>query len=51
MTWLGMEYDEGPFYQTRRFERYNEVIDELMEKSLAYHGSCSRERLDALCEE
>ncbi len=48
MTWLGLEYDEGPFYQTHRFERYDEVIDQLMEKGLAYRCNCSRERLDAL---
>ena len=29
MTWLGLDYDEGPFYQTQRFDRYNEIIDEL----------------------
>ena len=51
MTWLGLEYDEGPFYQTKRFDRYNEVIDDLMEKGLAYRCSCSRERLDELREE
>ncbi|MEJ2454597.1 MAG: glutamate--tRNA ligase [Candidatus Thiodiazotropha sp.] len=50
MTWLGLEYDEGPFYQTQRFDRYNQVIDELMEKGLAYRCNCSRERLDALRE-
>jgi glutamyl-tRNA synthetase len=48
MTWLGLDYDEGPFYQTRRFDRYNEVIDGLLEKNLAYRCNCSRERLDAL---
>ena len=51
MTWLGLEYDEGPFYQTHRFDRYNEVIDELMDKGLAYRCNCSRERLDSLREE
>jgi glutamyl-tRNA synthetase len=51
MTWLGLEYDEGPFYQTERFVRYSEVIQELMDKGLAYRCSCSRERLDALREE
>ena len=50
MTWLGLDYDEGPFYQTRRFDRYNEVIDELLDKKLAYRCSCSRERLEALRE-
>jgi glutamyl-tRNA synthetase len=35
MTWLGLEYDEGPLYQTKRFDRYNEVIDQLLEQGLA----------------
>jgi len=50
MTWLGLEYDEGPFYQTQRFDRYNAVIDELLAKGLAYRCNCSRERLDQLRE-
>jgi len=50
MAWLGLEYDEGPFYQTHRFDRYNEVIQELLDKGLAYRCNCSRERLDALRE-
>ena len=50
MTWLGLEYDEGPFYQTHRFDRYNEIIDQLLGKGLAYRCNCSRERLDALRE-
>ncbi len=51
MTWLGLEYDEGPFYQTQRFDRYAEVIQELLDKGLAYRCNCSRERLDELREE
>jgi len=51
MTWLGLEYDEGPFYQTQRFDRYNEVIDELLQAGQAYRCSCSRERIDALRDE
>ncbi len=51
MTWLGLEYDEGPFYQTHRFERYNEVIGELIDQGLAYRCNCTRERLDNLREE
>ena len=50
MTWLGLDYDEGPFYQTSRFDRYNEVIDELLQQNLAYRCNCSRERLEALRE-
>lgn len=50
MTWLGLDYDEGPFYQTHRFDRYNEIIDNLIGRGLAYRCDCSRERLDALRE-
>ena len=48
ITWLGLEYDEGPFYQTRRFDRYNAVIQELLDGNLAYRCNCPRERLDKL---
>jgi glutamyl-tRNA synthetase len=51
MTWLGLEYDEGPFYQTHRFERYNEVIGTLLDKGLAYRCNCSKERLEGLREQ
>ncbi len=51
MTWLGLEYDEGPFYQTDRFARYKEVIQQLMDKGLAYHCYCTREELEAMREE
>ena len=50
MTWLGLEYDEGPLYQTDRFERYNEIIRSLLDKGLAYRCDCSQERLDTLRE-
>ena len=50
MTWLGLEYDEGPFFQTQRFDRYNEVIDQLLADGHAYRCDCSRERLDQLRE-
>jgi glutamyl-tRNA synthetase len=48
MTWLGLEYDEGPFYQTHRFERYKEVIRQLMDTGHAYYCYCSKEELDEL---
>ncbi|EIC20212.1 glutamate--tRNA ligase [Thiorhodovibrio frisius] len=50
MTWLGLDYDEGPFYQTQRFDRYHAVIDELLDKGLAYRCSCPKERLEKLRE-
>ncbi len=48
MTWLGLEYDEGPFRQTERMERYQEVIHRLLDEDKAYYCYCSRERLEAL---
>ncbi|RLA21462.1 MAG: glutamate--tRNA ligase, partial [Gammaproteobacteria bacterium] len=50
MTWLGLEYDEGPFYQTHRFDRYKEVIDQLLKEDKAYYCYCSKEELDELRE-
>ncbi len=50
MTWLGLEYDEGPLYQTHRFERYNEVVGQLLDKGRAYRCNCSKERLEQLRE-
>lgn len=51
MTWLGMEYDEGPFYQTHRFDRYNEIIQQLLNQGDAYHCYCSREELEQMREQ
>ena len=51
MTWLGLEYEEGPFFQTHRFEQYNQAIDQLLAKGLAYRCNCTRERLDKLREQ
>ena len=51
MTWLGLEYEEGPFFQTHRFEHYDQAIETLMEKGLAYRCNCSKERLDDLREQ
>ena len=50
MHWLGLDYDEGPHYQTQRFDRYKEVIAELLANDHAYHCECSRDRLDAMRE-
>lgn len=51
MTWLGLEYDEGPFYQTHRFERYKEVIAQLMSQGDAYYCYCSKDELDEMREQ
>jgi glutamyl-tRNA synthetase len=48
MAWLGLDADEGPFFQTQRFDRYQEVIDDWLADGKAYHCYCTREELDAL---
>ena len=48
MRWLGLEHDEGPFYQTQRMGRYKEVIAQMLAVGTAYHCYTSREELDAL---
>ncbi len=48
MDWLGLDYDEGPYYQTQRFDRYAEVIRQLLDSGHAYHCNCSKERLEAM---
>src|SRR3569623_1881827 len=50
MTWLGLEYDEGPFRQTERFPRYDEIKQQLLREGKAYRCYCSKERLEQLRE-
>ena len=46
MEWLNLSWDEGPYYQTKRFDRYKEVIDQLVKEGKAYKCYCSKERLE-----
>ena len=48
LDWLGLSADEGPIFQTQRFERYREVIDRWLAEDKAYHCYCTKEELDAL---
>lgn len=48
MDWLGLEYDEGPYYQTQRMQRYHEVAQALIAAGKAYYAYESREELDAM---
>ena len=48
MQWLGLDHDEGPFYQTARMDRYKEVIDQFLRDGKAYHCWCSKEELDEM---
>lgn len=51
MTWLGLDCDEGPVYQTDRYPRYRAMAEQLLSDGLAYRCTCSRERLEALREQ
>lgn len=51
MAWLGLDYDEGPFYQMQRMDRYQEVIEQLLQQGKAYRCYCSKERLEQLREQ
>lgn len=48
MRWLGLDWDEGPYFQTRRFDRYREVVQELLAAGHAYHCYCTAGELDAM---
>ncbi len=48
MQWLGLHADEGPFFQTKRFDRYREVANQLLASGDAYRCYCSKEELDAM---
>ncbi len=50
MHWLGLDYDEGPFYQMQRMPRYREVIQQMLEQGHAYYCYASKEELEALRE-
>jgi glutamyl-tRNA synthetase len=50
MKWLGLQHDEGPFYQMQRMPRYKEVITEMLAKGTAYHCYMQPTELDALRE-
>lgn len=50
MEWLELDYDEGPFYQMQRLDRYREVIAKMLADGTAYHCYCTPEELDAMRE-
>src|ERR1700691_1571139 len=45
LEWAGLDHDEGPFFQTQRFDRYKDVIEELLASGKAYRCYCSKEEL------
>ena len=51
MAWLGLDADEGPFFQSERQDRYREVIEQWLAEGKAYHCYCTKEELDELREQ
>ncbi len=48
MQWLGLNHDEGPFYQSRRMDRYREVLEQFLQAGHAYRCYCSKEELEEM---
>src|SRR5260370_1454160 len=51
MAWLELGADEGPYFQTQRFDRYREVLQSMLDAGTAYHCYCTKQELDALREQ
>lgn len=51
LAWLGLNYDEGPFYQMERLQRYQEVAEQLLQNGQAYYCYASKEELDEMREQ
>jgi glutamyl-tRNA synthetase len=48
MAWLELDYDQGPYFQSRRGDRYREIIQRLLSEGSAYRCYCTREELEAM---
>jgi glutamyl-tRNA synthetase len=51
MAWLDLQAEEGPYYQTQRFDRYKEVIRGMLDDGTAYHCYCTKQELDEMREQ
>jgi glutamyl-tRNA synthetase len=48
MEWAGLVQDEGPFFQSKRFDRYKEVIEEMLAEGTAYRCYCTKQELEQM---
>lgn len=48
LEWLGIDWDEGPYFQTQRFPVYREYIQKLLDSGHAYYCTCSREDIEKM---
>ncbi len=51
LLWLGLDWDEGPYFQSQRLELYREAADQLLKRELAYQCYCSPQRLESMRQE
>lgn len=51
LRWLGLDWDEGPYFQSQRLELYHKAADQLLKHELAYHCYCSPKRLESMRQE
>ncbi len=47
MKWLGLDWDEGPFFQSQRLEKYQETAKKILEAGQAYYCFCTKDQLEA----
>src|SRR5947208_5486696 len=48
MDWLNLQADEGPYFQTQRFDRYREVLDGMLAAGTAYRCYCTKDELESM---
>jgi len=51
LQWLGIDWDEGPYFQTQRFDIYREYIQKLVDSGQAYYCTCTPEQIDVMRQE
>jgi glutamyl-tRNA synthetase len=48
LEWLGIDWDEGPYYQTQRLDIYNDYLERLIDSGRAYYCTCSPDEIEAM---
>jgi glutamyl-tRNA synthetase len=48
LKWLGMDWDEGPYFQSERLDMYQKYAQQLVDEGKAYHCFCQPDRLDKM---
>lgn len=50
LIWLGLTWDEGPYFQSERMDLYRQAVQQLLDRGLAYHCYCTPDELDTMRE-